>query len=464
MSSSERLSQRALGRALLARQGLLERMRPPLADVLEAIGAMQGQAYSALPVGLHARVEDFALDDLYSALERGELCWGIGIRGTLHLVSAREHPAYAVVAGAGVTEEWHRKIERTTPAMRQLRAALLDFAATQPRTNEEIRAFADRWVDEHPQAIDAREVHAQRELKWRPIYRWSALLRAPATGGWGAKAPADHLAAPHPPGSARSPTAVQALAQLVRCHLRAFGPAAAEDVACWVGVRTPAVRQVLEGMVRGDTEGMARGDTESTAREGMARGDTESMAREGMARGDTESMAREGMARGDTESMAREGMARGDTKGTAREGMARGDTGAHDADALLTFSDEHDRILYDLPQAPRPDPDTPAPPRLLGAFDSMLLAYAVKHRGRILPEQLRDLVYQKANLQIRPTFLLDGRVAGTWSLEVRRGEALLTLSPAGKLDRAARTALDAEATSLLQALHPGAKGWRVTLQ
>ena len=72
--------------------------------------------------------------------------------------------------------------------------------------------------------------------------------------------------------------------------------------------------------------------------------------------------------------------------------------------------------MYDLPEAPRPDPDTPAPPRLLGAFDSTLLAYAVKHRARIVPEGLREAIYDKGNLRIQPTIVLDGLVAGTWSV------------------------------------------------
>jgi len=382
MTARERLSNRALNRALLARQGLLERFDAPLVEVVEAIGAMQGQAWGALPVGLWSRMTSFAPGDLYGALERGDLRWGIGVRGTLHLVSAREHPAYAVVAQAGSTGSWHRAIGETTPAMDELRAGVLDFAAPQARSNEEIREFVEAWVSEHPEAIDPREVEAQRLLKWRPIYRSSGLTRAPAGGAWGAKAPGDHLAAPIPPGSAQAPNADDALAQVTRRHLRAFGPAAADDVAGWIGWRTPAVRELLEGL----------------------------------------------------------------------------------HSELAVFEDEYGRMLYDLPEAPRPDPDTPAPSRLLGAFDSTLLACAAKRRERIIPEALRDVVYQKANLQIRPTFLVDGLVAGTWAIEVRRREASLTLRPAAKLAGPVRTALTAQATSLLEALHPAAKAHHVAVE
>jgi hypothetical protein len=371
------LDDRALNRALLARQHLLERTDRPLVDVVEEIGAMQGQAWGALPVGLWSRLASFTPDDLYAALQRGELCWGIGIRGTLHLVSTREHPVYAVVSEAGWTGSWHRAIEETTPGMYALRFALLEHAAT-PRTNEEVRDFAEAWVADHPGEIDERELDAQRALSWRPIYRWSALTRVPSGGAWGPKAPADHRAAPAPPGSDGAPRLEHALEALALRHLGAFGPAAAEDVATWIGWRTPPVRELLEGNAR-----------------------------------------------------------------------------------LERFADAHGRALYDLPGAPRPDAGTPAPPRFLGAFDSSLLAYASKRRERIVPEALRDLIYERKNLQVKPTFLVDGLVAGIWSSEVKRKQATLTVQPGTRLTKADRTGLEREGEGLLRALYPTAMAYRV---
>jgi hypothetical protein len=128
---------------------------------------------------------------------------------------------------------------------------------------------------------------------------------------------------------------------------------------------------------------------------------------------------------------------------------------------LERLEDEDGRALYDLPDAPRPDPETPAPPRLLAAFDSVLLAYAAKRRARILPDRHRDAVYERRNLQIRPSYLVDGLVAGTWSVEVKRREATLTLRPLERLARATRSALVDEAEGLVRALHPQAKGHAV---
>ena len=81
-----------------------------------------------------------------------------------------------------------------------------------------------------------------------------------------------------------------------------------------------------------------------------------------------------------------------------------------------------------------------------------------------MPDDLRNIVYEKANMQIRPTFLLDGLVAGTWSIELRRREATLTLVSHRKIARAQRVALNAEAGGLLAALHPGAKARHVVFE
>src|SRR6478735_5632966 len=121
---------RWLNRALLARQGLLEPFDAPVVEVVEAIGALQAQAWAAPPFALWSRMRAFVASDLYDALARGELVTGINLRATLHLVSAREHPAYhAVVESSGLTD-W-RRTKATSSG--ELRSALLGFAAT-PRT------------------------------------------------------------------------------------------------------------------------------------------------------------------------------------------------------------------------------------------------------------------------------------------------------------------------------------------
>lgn len=67
--------------------------------------------------------------------------------------------------------------------------------------------------------------------------------------------------------------------------------------------------------------------------------------------------------------------------------------------------------LFDVPDEGCPDPDTPAPSRLLGMWDNVLLAY--HDRGRIIPEPLRQHV-TRMNGDVLPTLLVDGYVAGVW--------------------------------------------------
>ncbi|MFF5307815.1 winged helix DNA-binding domain-containing protein [Streptomyces massasporeus] len=68
-------------------------------------------------------------------------------------------------------------------------------------------------------------------------------------------------------------------------------------------------------------------------------------------------------------------------------------------------------VLYDVPGAPRPPADTPAPPRLMAMWDSVLLAHA--DRSRVIPAAYRRLVI-RVNGDVLPTLLVDGRVAGVW--------------------------------------------------
>lgn len=67
--------------------------------------------------------------------------------------------------------------------------------------------------------------------------------------------------------------------------------------------------------------------------------------------------------------------------------------------------------LYDLPGAPRPDDDTPAPPRLLPMWDSVLLSAA--DRDRVTPPECRPHI-ARSNGDVLPTLLVDGYVAGVW--------------------------------------------------
>jgi hypothetical protein len=109
---------------------------------------------------------------------------------------------------------------------------------------------------------------------------------------------------------------------------------------------------------------------------------------------------------------------------------------------LRRFLDEQGRELVDLPRAPLPHPDTPAPVRFLPTWDATLLVHG---RGTgILPEEYRPRIFHVKAPHSFSTFLVDGAVAGTWRYE----EGRVRLDPFKRLPRAARAELDEEGERL----------------
>ena len=109
---------------------------------------------------------------------------------------------------------------------------------------------------------------------------------------------------------------------------------------------------------------------------------------------------------------------------------------------LRRFRDETGGELFDVPRAPLPPADTPAPARLLGQWDATLLVHA--RRAGILPEQYRPRVFATSTPQSVPTFLVDGRVAGTW----RHADGRVHWEAFDPLPAAATDEVDAEAERL----------------
>ncbi|NUR60315.1 MAG: winged helix DNA-binding domain-containing protein [Catenulispora sp.] len=363
------LSQDVLNRTLLARQGLLSPFTGPLSATVEAIGAIQAQYWPAVAVSLITRNSSATLDSVYDAFERRELVVGSSIRGTVHAVSRADHPLYAAVSEATDADIFAARTEAADAGLRELRAAVLEFAAEAPRSPAEFQAFAEEWLAANPGRMSAANVEYHQTRNWRPIYRSNALIRFPSDGRWAtATGPKTYLYQPE-----RVPDVDAAIATLVRRHLAAFGPAAADDVAAWLGLKVTQARAVIGGFTD-----------------------------------------------------------------------------------LTTYTDEAGRTLYDLPDAQLAAPDIDAPPRLLPRFDSILLAHNAKHRQRIISREYWDRVYNGKNLQILPSFLVGGYVAGIWSVEVKRKVATLTLEPFHKLRKAEVQALTAEAERVVRLQAPGA--------
>ncbi|HEV2776883.1 MAG TPA: winged helix DNA-binding domain-containing protein [Solirubrobacteraceae bacterium] len=127
---------------------------------------------------------------------------------------------------------------------------------------------------------------------------------------------------------------------------------------------------------------------------------------------------------------------------------------------LAVFTDPRGRELFDLPGAPRPGADAPAPVRFLPEFDNLVLAY--DDRTRVIADEHRPLVTTK-NLRVKATFLVDGVVAGIWTLAVKRKVATLELQPFGKLAKRTREELTGDGEALARFTEPDAKSYDVTV-
>ncbi|RLL69481.1 winged helix DNA-binding domain-containing protein [Streptomyces sp. Z26] len=125
---------------------------------------------------------------------------------------------------------------------------------------------------------------------------------------------------------------------------------------------------------------------------------------------------------------------------------------------LAVFRDGSGTELYDLPDAPRPDADVPAPPRFLPEFDNVFIGH--KDRSRVVARD--DLRLFWTGYAAKPVFLSDGFLRGTWRIDTDAGtatgreRAVLALKPFAPLPRAGRDELAAEGTALLAFHAPGA--------
>jgi hypothetical protein len=114
---------------------------------------------------------------------------------------------------------------------------------------------------------------------------------------------------------------------------------------------------------------------------------------------------------------------------------------------LRIFRDERGKELFDVPDAPMPDPDTQAPPRFLPEFDNLILSHA--DRTRVIAEEYRKAIASK-NGMVPASVLVDGFVRGTWKTERSRGKATLEVKPFEPLAKEDRDALAEEGERLIR--------------
>lgn len=358
------LSVRQLNRAALARQMLAKRTRVDIVEAIERLAALQAQWSPSPYIALWSRVAGFDRAELWRAIERHEVIRARLMRGTLHLVSARDFYAYAVATQDTQRAAWNRLQVGRGVDPKKVATAAVAFARV-PRRKEDVLAHLRSRVG-------GRLGGPFNWLVWRFVSAHADLVSAPPGGHWeygGTDAP--YVAARHWIRGGTRPGEQAAIEHLIRRYLGAFGPASLADIARFAGQVPPRIRPVLERL----------------------------------------------------------------------------------APKLRRFSDERGRVLYDLPRAPRPPAESPAPVRFLPRYDELLIGY--EQRDRVIAKEARAAVYSK-NAIIEAVVLVDGFVSGIWEVARANDETLVRVRPFAKLGAAERTAVMDEGERLVRFLAPDA--------
>jgi hypothetical protein len=339
------LSTRALNRALLARQLLLERSPLPMTDALEQLGGLQTQYAPSGYIGLWSRLRDFRREALTEALVDRRVIQGTLIRSTIHIVSAADWPLFT--AGTrNVRREWWLRASRGETSKIDVESVL-----------DRVRKLLAEGPRRQAEMVKLLEAETNPRFAWITAAQLIDMVRVPPSGTWERRR-ADVYGLADDWIGRSSVTEDEGREHLVRRYLGGFGPAPLTDIANWAGMTAALLRPVVERV------------------------------------------------------------------------------------ELRRLRDEQGRELFDLPVAPLPDADTPAPVRFLPTWDATLLVHA--RRTLILPEAYRPLVFNTKTPHSVPTFLVDGAVAGTWRHEKGRIE----IKPFGDLSTSARRELDDEGERL----------------
>lgn len=234
---AELLSARALNRALLARQSLLDRSDASVPAMIERLLGLQAQAPNPPYLGLWTRLRDFALDDLTRAMQAREVVRATMMRGTLHLVSAQDYRTLRPVLQPAL-----QRLSLQSGHARALKG--LDLAAVRRAGFDALRA----------QPLSATALGEALRAHWPGhdanqlallVRGAEPLVHVPPAGLWDSHKPACFATAIDWLGASIEDNADEdAIDAMLLRYLGAFGPASARDAATWSGLT--AVRERLD--------------------------------------------------------------------------------------------------------------------------------------------------------------------------------------------------------------------------
>jgi hypothetical protein len=229
--TARRLTLRQLNRATLARQLLLERAELPVVDAVAQLCGIQAQEAKPPFVGLWTRLAGFRAEDLHSLLHKRIIVRATFLRGTLHLLSARDYAAFRAPIQP-VLDDGQRVLGSRAKGLEvdKVLPVATELFRQRPRDFTELRALLQaRFPAVNDRALGFT-VRMRLPLVMVPTAdRWAfpAAARFTLAQDW----LSDRLSDDDSPD------------ELVRRYLAAFGPATGADVQTWSGLK--GIRQVL---------------------------------------------------------------------------------------------------------------------------------------------------------------------------------------------------------------------------
>ena len=240
------LSDRVLNRTTLLRQSLLERSDASLAVAVGRLAAIQAQHSTASHVALWSRVAGFESSKLERALERRTVVKATTIRSTLHLMAARDYPAFDAASSVARVEVWRATVRRAGVDVAAIHRRLLEYAAV-PRNVDELEAFVGSLAPGTKLAAHAPS--GLTRAAFRIVSAYGGLVHAPPSGFWGEHGAPRYVAARTWLKGMDEPSGDDGLQLLIRRYLGAYGPASVADIGRWLGERkAPRIRTALDGL------------------------------------------------------------------------------------------------------------------------------------------------------------------------------------------------------------------------
>jgi Winged helix DNA-binding domain len=214
-----------LGRATLARQLLLERHQLGAVEAVGALGGLQAQEPGPPYIGLWSRLAGFEATELEGAIEEREVVRATAMRGTVHLLPARDYTRLQSAIADALEGDMARYLAKRLEGVDV--AALVEDGRGLFAKQDSMSAAAlrDELAKLHPEA-DVRAIAA--------VVRTSLpLVRVPDGGRWGFTPKAPFTDAERWIGKPlrKRPDRVE----LVHRYLAAFGPASVRDAEAWLG-------------------------------------------------------------------------------------------------------------------------------------------------------------------------------------------------------------------------------------